>query len=406
MIFSIFNKKNDYVCILNQKTHAKMDKEVILQIFSGGFDEPPATFESIMQKLAPVVSQVRVSKVFMGMSVDTDLYARIRDYLYKNDIEFYCWLPVFAELDVLKEGKPLIDFHGKDKTEYELAEREDFTFYCPNHPENLLNVLQVFEENYASIGFTGVFLDKIRYASFANGLNNVLTCFCPFCQIKYRDAGFIPKDLEQAINALPHKHAPFGAIAYDMGRYTFDDERWNMFFRLKNEFITEVLQGICRYFSEKQYKIGLDVFAPFASHFVGQDIPALSGFVDSIKPMMYRVTNAPAGLPFELEAILQESASNGAQREAFYRLLGFDAGKQPFDLDFTVRELDDLVRQSKAPVYPGVEFNRAQIAPVTPAYIEETVNAYAQTGVKGFVMSWNLLNAPQENIDQVVKLFA
>jgi hypothetical protein len=66
-----------------------MDKEVILQIFSGGFAETPATFESIMQKLEPIVSRIRVSKVFMGMSVDTDLYARIRDYLYKNDIEFY-----------------------------------------------------------------------------------------------------------------------------------------------------------------------------------------------------------------------------------------------------------------------------------------------------------------------------
>ena len=383
-----------------------MDKEVIIQIFSGGFAETPATFESIMQKLEPVVSRIKVSKVFMGMSVDTDLYAKIRDYLYKNDIEFYCWLPVFAELDALKEGYPLIDFSGKDKSEYELAEREDFTFYCPNHPHNILNVLQVFEEHFASIGFTGVFLDKIRYASFANGLNNVLTCFCPFCQIKYRAAQFLPQDLEEAIRMLPQKNAPFGAIAYNRGIYSFDDDRWNNFFRLKNEFITDAVKGICQYFSEKHYKIGLDVFAPFASRFVGQDIPALSSFVDFIKPMMYRVTNAPAGLPFELEAIVQEASSNEAQRAAFYNLLGFDAGKQPFDIDFAVRELDDLVKQSKALVYPGVEFNRAQIAPVTPAYMEETIRAYAQTGVKGFVMSWNLLNAPQENIDQVVRLFS
>ena len=383
-----------------------MDKEVIIQIYSGGFAETPATYERIMQKLEPVVSRIKISKVFMGMSVDKDLYAKIRDYLFKNDIEFYCWLPVFAELDALKEGHPLIDFSGKDKSDYELSEREDFTFYCPNHPHNILNVLQVFEEHFASIGFTGVFLDKIRYASFANGLNNVLTCFCPFCQIKYRSAQFIPQDLEEAINVLTQKRVPFGAIAYNQGRYTFDDDRWNNFFRLKNEFITDAIRGICLYFREKHYKIGLDVFAPFASPFVGQDIPELSTFVDFIKPMMYRVTNAPAGLPFELEAIVQEASANEAQRAAFYNLLGFDAGKQPFDLDFTVRELDDLVKQSKALVYPGVEFNRAQIAPVTPAYMEETIKAYAQTGIEGFVMSWNLLNAPQENIDQVIRLFS
>jgi hypothetical protein len=383
-----------------------MDQEVIIQIFSGGFDETPATFESIMQKLEPIVSHIRVAKVFMGMSADKDLYAKIRDYLYKKDIEFYCWLPVFAELDALKVGRPLIDFNGKDKSDYQLTEREDFTFYCPNHPENFLNVLQVFEEQYAPIGFTGVFLDKIRYASFANGLNNVLTCFCPFCQIKYRSSQFNTQEMEQAIKMLLFKPAPFGAIAYDKGRYVFENDLWNTFFRLKNEFITNALKGIFTYFREKRYKIGLDVFAPFASHFVGQDIPELSTFVDFIKPMMYRMTNAPAGLPFELEAIVQETTSKETQREAFYKLLGFDARKQPFDLDFTVRELTDLVKQSNAPVYPGVEFNRAPIAPVTPAYMEETIKAYTQTGVQGFVMSWNLLNAPQENIDQVVKLFS
>ena len=383
-----------------------MEKEVVLQIFSGDFIGEAATFEDIRQKLEPIVSQIKVSKVIMGMSMNPELYFNVREYLTKNGIEFYLWLPVFAEWDVLKKGHPLIDYHGKDKGGYQLDEREDFTFYCPNHPQNVLNVLQVFEEHYASIGFTGVFLDKIRYSSFANGLNGVLTCFCPFCQIKYKSAGFDPHDLGQAINRVPQNDAPFGVMTYNQGRYTFDDDRWNQFFDLKSQFITDVVQRIGYYFTEKHYKIGLDVFAPFASHFVGQDIPALSAGVDFVKPMMYRMTNAPAGLPFELEAILQETASNEAQKQAFYKILGFNPEKRPFDIDFTVKELNDLVEQSKTPVYPGVEINRAQkIAEVYPDYIEETIKAYAQSDVKGFVMSWNLLNAPQENIDRMIKLF-
>ena len=383
-----------------------MDKEVVLQILSGGFTGRAATFEEIREKLEPIVSQIRVTKVLMGMSVEPELYSRVREYLAKNDIEFYLWLPVFAELDELKQGYPLIDFHGKDKGDYELSDREDFTFYCPNHPQNVLNVLQVFEEHYASVGFTGVFLDKIRYASFANGLNNVLTCYCPFCQIKYKSARFDPPDMEQAIEMLPQKNTPFGAIAYHAGRYTFDDDRWNQFFRLKSEYITDVIHRICYYFTEKGYKIGLDVFAPFASHFVGQDVPALSTVADFVKPMMYRMTNAPAGLPFELEAILQETTTNEAQKQGFYKVLGFDPKKHPFDIDFTVRELHELAQLSKAPVYPGVEINRSRrIAEVNPDYIEETIKAYAQTDMKGFVMSWNLLNAPQENVDRMVKLF-
>jgi len=383
-----------------------MEKEVVLQIFSGEFNGEAATFEDIRQKLEPIVSQIPVTKVIMGMSVNPDLYSRVCDYLVKNNIEFYFWLPVFAELDALKKGYPLIDYHGKDKGDYSLVEREDFTFYCPNHPQNVSNVLQVFEEHYASVGFTGVFLDKIRYSSFANGLNGVLTCFCPFCRSKYESAQFDPDDLEKAIKMLPQKDTPFGVISYNQGRYIFDDDRWNKFFHLKSQFITEEIQKICSYFTEKHYKIGLDVFAPFVSHFVGQDIPALSTVADFVKPMMYRMTNAPAGLPFELEALLQETTTNEEQKRAFYKVLGFNPEKYPFDVDFTIKELNDLVQQSKAPVYAGMEINRVEkIAEVYPDYIEETIKAYAQSGVKGFVMSWNLLNAPQENIDRVIKLF-
>ena len=383
-----------------------MDKEVVLQIFSGSFTATPATFESIMEKVEPIVSRIKVTKVFMGMSTDKDLYSRLRDYLYRNDIEFYVWLPVFAELDELKQGKPLVDFEGRDKGDYQFTEREDFTFYCPNHLQNLLNVLQVFEEHYASIGFTGVFLDKIRYAGFANGLNNVITCFCPFCQIKYRSAGFDPRELEEPIRVLLQKRTPFGVTSYDKGRYVFDDELWSKFFYLKNMFVTDALKGLCQYFKEKNYKISLDVFSPFVTHFIGQDLPEMATFSDSLKPMMYRMTNAPAGLPFELEAIIQETTTNEAQRAAFYNILGFDPIKQPFDLEFSVRELDDLVKQSKAPIYPGVEINRGRVAPVTPAYIDETIRAYAEVDVKGFVLSWNLLNAPQENVDQIIKMFS
>jgi len=379
--------------------------KIILQIFSGGFTGKAASYESILQKLESVVSRIKVAKVFMGMSTDQELYKRVRDYLYKNQIEFYMWLPVFAELDELKKGYPLIDFHGKDKGDYELTEREDFTFYCPNHPQNVFNVLRVFEEHYASIGFTGVFLDKIRYSSFANGLNGVLTCFCPFCQIKYKEANFDPKELEAPVKMLLQKESPFGAIAYHQGRYTFDDDRWNQFFRLKSQFITDQLKGICQFFKDRNYKIGLDVFAPFGSHFVGQDIPALCASADFVKPMMYRMTNAPAGLPFELDAILGETTSNEAQKKAFYNVLGFDPEKHPFDLEFSVKELDDLAQNTTIPIYPGVEINRARVAEVTPSYIEETINAYSRDGVEGFVLSWNLLNAPQENIDQIIRMF-
>lgn len=118
------------------------------------------------------------------------------------------------------------------------------------------------------------------------------------------------------------------------------------------------------------------------------------------------MTHAPAGLPFELDAILQETTTNEEQKKAFYKVLGFDPGKHPFDVDFTVKDMKKLVQNSKAPVFPGIEINRARIAEVTPSYIEETINAYTEAGAQGFVLSWNLLNAPKENIEQIIKMFS
>jgi len=383
-----------------------MEKEVVIQIFSGGFAGESATFEDVKQKLDPILSRIRVSKVIMGWSVDSELYEKTRDYLMMKNVEFYLWLPVFSEIGMLEETAPLIDYLGKEVVNYQWHEQENFTFYCPNHPLNTFSFIRVFEKYFSSIGFTGVFLDKIRYPSFVNHLGGVLTCFCPYCHIKYKSAGFHPEKLELLIEALPQQPTPLGIVSYKNGKYTFDNEYWKHFFQLKSQFITDAVRGICQYFSERHYKIGLDVMAPFVSPFVGQDIESLASFTDFIKPMMYRMTKAPAGLPFEMESILQETTSGESQKESFYRMLGFDPRKNPFDIDFTIRELSGITAAIHTPVYPGLEINRIEeVAEVHPPYIKETVQAYGQTPVKGFVLSWNLLNAPQENIDQIVKLF-
>ncbi|MCL2130480.1 MAG: hypothetical protein FWH35_09020, partial [Treponema sp.] len=66
-----------------------------------------------------------------------------------------------------------------------------------------------------------------------------------------------------------------------------------------------------------------------------------------------------------------------------------------------VKDLKALVSSSACPVYAGVEINRIEnIAEVYPPYIEETMTAYAGTGIRGFVLSWDLLSAPEENIRQ------
>ena len=384
-----------------------MKSEVIIQIFSGGFSAKAVSYEYVEQKLVSVLPRLPVRKVIMGWQPDKALYEKTAAFLAKRNIDCYLWFPVFSETGMLRELSALTDFRGQ---EIKCRPNEDFSFCCPNNPQNIERILDIFEHEFASIRFSGVFLDRVRYPSFANGyesgqgFRNVFSCFCPQCLAVYEREKFNIELLKDALSR-PFR-TPLGITAYrDGGDYVFEDPVFSGFFALKAGIISESLGRICRYFRERNYSIGFDVFAPFLSPFVGQDLKVLSGLCDFIKPMMYRVTQAPAGLPFETEALLRQTNASVLQRQRFYELLGFNPANNLFDLTFTAKELQNLTASSSCPVYAGVEINKIDnIAETDPGYIEETIKGYSGTGIKGFVLSWNLLDAPEENIAKAAEV--
>ena len=376
-----------------------MDFKVILQVFTGGFLGKTVSWETVEKKLRSVLPLLPVRALVMGWAFDRSLYEKTASFLAERNIDFYLWFPVFSETGSLRELDPLVGYNGGN-VEFPGGGEENFSFCCPNQDANITRILDIYETEFASIPFKGVFLDKIRYPSFAQaGLEGVLTCFCPECLKQYKKSLF---DAEQ----LPHllscsKKAPLGIHGYlGKGRYLFEDKNINEFFIVKSALITRGIKRLCDYFRVKGLSIGLDVFAPFLSLFVGQNLQELSKLCDFMKPMMYRATNAPAGLPFETEMLLRETAGgDDHKRYLFYKALGLDPEKKPFDLNFAAGDLEKLTAVSSCPIYAGVEINRKpNIAEVYPAYIRETLTAYAGTGIKGFALSWDLLNAPRENI--------
>ncbi|MDR0313803.1 MAG: hypothetical protein LBI14_09410 [Treponema sp.] len=389
--------------------------KIILQIFSGGFLSEAVSFEAVQQKLEYVLPRLPVQKVIMGWSRDNSkkLYTQTASFLSKRNIEFYLWFPVFSETGSLLTLSPLIDIEGHEINNPANDEEENFSFCCPNNPQNHEKILGLFEKEFASLPFDGVFLDKIRYPSFAlsgfsadKSCKNVFSCFCPHCLKKYEEEGISIDDLKKALSRPTL--SPLGMNAYSgSGSYAFEDPTISQFFKLKASFIYKSLSKICKYFREKKYRIGFDVFAPFLSAFVGQDLIALSSLCDFMKPMMYRITQAPAGIPFETEALLRETNSlDIKKRRNFDRLVGVNSDLFPFDLSFVTREIKDLVAQVSCDIYPGIEINRREnIAEVYPEYIEETIKAYRASGIDGLALSWNLLDAPKENIDKLISTY-
>jgi len=373
--------------------------QIVVQIRNGGFTGTAVDSHLIQRRLAAALDKLPITKVIMGWSTDATSYRDAAEWLAARGVDLYLWLPVFSELGSLANCSPVIGCFGDAPRKYQLDEDENFEFYCPNNPTNTDAVIDVWRSQFASIGFTGVFLDKIRYPSFVNGLDGGLTCFCARCRQTFTDAGVDVDKLLRDVDSLKTMGTPFGASQYADGHYRFDDDNWQRYFDTRCDIVFESLKSICTTLRADGCSIGLDVFAPFMSHFVGQDIRRLSTLADFVKPMMYAATAAPAGLPFEMGAMLNEI---GVPRQPYCEIIGCDDSQTPFDLTFCARQIEQLRAHTRSPILPGIEINRIDgIAPTDTEYITRCLDTYSQSD--GFVLSWNLLDAPDAHIDAVSK---
>lgn len=74
-------------------------------------------------------------------------------------------------------------------------------------------------------------------------------------------------------------------------------------------------------------------------------------------------------------------------------------------MEFAGRELTFLAHAG-VKLYPGIEINRiAGVADTTPEYIRENVEAFSKLPIEGFVLAWDLLSAPSENLEEVIRIF-
>lgn len=385
-----------------------MKKEITIQIFTGGYKEHHVTFEQIEKKLKIILEAGTVKRVIMGWSLDRELYEQTIELLRPYKTQCFLWLPVFSETGILEPVHLLIDDKGQEVKIFHLKEGENFEFYCPKDETNITGFLNIFEKYFSGIGFDGVFLDKIRYGAFSNGISGVFGCFCDKCRESYEEYGLDPEQLKAEMEMVRSGRNGYGAVPlkitdYQKGVYEFENPMWEVFFHKKSDDIMKALTEITAYFRSRKLLVGMDTFSPFTAYFAGQDIVRLGTLGDFIKPMMYRITNAPAGLPFEAECLIGETAKEEGAAEAFFKKINCHSPKgQPFDMEFVRRELKYLTDR-KVKVNAGIEINRNEAAAADVAYIRENLRELSQTEVDGFVLSWDLLSAPEANISEVVE---
>ena len=357
----------------------------VVQVSLGGWHHADYTADQIIDRIDAVAAKIPVRKVIIGWTVDKDIYARVGEHLHAKNISMFLWLPVFAETEEMCENTLAVDLNGEVPANYDLAAGEGFRFNCPSHPENAANVVAIYDENFADCGFDGVFLDRIRTQSFVSGVSGVLTCSCPECAEKFAAEGV---DLEVVRQAWAEKGDDFFSVTgYEpVGGFTFADPVAAAYFKAKGHVVSGAVAAIADRFRERGLEVGMDLYAPFMAQFVGQDYAILSQHADFIKPMLYRQTFAPAGMGFEYD--LLKKAVPGATGYPDFAM----------DVDFLHSQLVAMEPYACGK-YPGIEINyRETVAPTSPAYVVESLDAVMAHGFDGAVLSWNVMQAPDSHI--------
>ncbi|MBR4540480.1 MAG: hypothetical protein IKO52_16800 [Clostridia bacterium] len=363
----------------------------ILQIFTGPWHAANVRAEDVVRKIEEIASRIRVEQVIIGWNTDPAIYRKVGDFLHGLSIRMLLWLPVFSEVSEIAEPDEAADIFGKPVLPRIQQEGEDFKFGCPSSRRNLQIVKDIYEKHFSGCGFDGVFLDKIRSQSFVAGVSGVLSCGCARCRQAFQKKGV---DLEEVGNLYrSEKDSFFDMASYPMnGEFQLKDPLAQRFFEAKEEIIAEAVAEISQYFQGKGMTVGLDLFAPAVSRFVGQNYALITKHADFIKPMLYRMTDAPAGIGYEY-ALFEKHAPNARRR-----------GKLNMDSAFLDTQLE-AIRRVPCAKYPGVEINyKADIARTNPDYITESLAAIKAYRFDGAALCWNVMLAPEAHIEAIASL--
>lgn len=360
--------------------------EYIIQIFTGGWHNRNYTAASIKERIARVSSIINIRSVIIGWHTDAGLYREVNAFLHERDIASYLWLPVFSEIGELMPAEAAVDINGDAIGSLALQEGENFTFYCPSSETNVQNVFAVYEKYFSDCSFDGVFLDKIRTQSFVGGVGGVLSCGCAGCRRIYEQKGLSLSELQQLQQEAGD--AVLETSGYQKGSgFVMKYPPAEKFLKIKAEIIGDRISRICRGFHAKGLQVGLDLYAPLLSRFTGQNYELISQEADFIKPMMYRKTQAPAGIGYEY-GLLKQS-------------LPHTAGYPDICTDAAFLK-DQLMEFRDLPIrkYPGIEVNyREDIARTNAAYIQESMQVLQECGMDGAVLAWDVMLAPDSHIE-------
>ncbi|MCL1981950.1 MAG: putative glycoside hydrolase [Clostridiales bacterium] len=355
----------------------------IVQAFTGGLSSTKAYTDGDTEKLISSIERSGAESAIIGWNAGAP-YGKITSTLHEMKKKAFLWLPVFSELG--EEAVVATDYLGHKHAGAVSGAEDDFTFACPSEPGNIGLAAECYDRYFSGCGFDGVFLDKIRFSSFGNGFESGMGCYCKRCTGYYNSEGV---DMGEFMELMESSNKSFLIPKALHGmRYSFENALIDRLFAARAKLMAESVAKAVGMFRQRGLEVGLDVFAPTFAYLFGQDIEALAEWADFIKPMIYRVTDAPAGIPYEAVHMKTELERNGCNIGDKLAELW---GTEELHSDGCFKKQLTLLGKLPCRVYSGVEVNKADFCATSAEYVENTIKAACESEIAGCVLSWNVL---------------
>ena len=378
-----------------------------------------------LDRMLEVVERVRVEIaldiLIVGAHEEPDIFRAMTGGSRPVD-QVFLWYNLLSDIDGMETTDLVVNWLGERSRGWGgWAEKggevsETFRFACPNNPAVRAKTLTRLRELLGRYPFAGVFLDKLRFPSPANGLDEVVSCFCDHCR---RAANAIDLDLgavarlfaDRAIVADTPAGAERTASSW-LEALAAANPLLSRFLRFRMDSVTRLVAEAAAEAGSLGRQVALDLFSPGLAPLVGQDYGALARHCVWAKPMTYRVAQGPAGLRLEIPALADGVARMfgvdmaGISGWAAQHVAAFDGETMRETRDAAVplpliqSEIGAAVAAlAPKPVYFGLELVRHPgVIDITPALVLDMVHAGRAANAAGLVISWDLMHAPMDGL--------
>jgi hypothetical protein len=368
----------------------------------------------------------RIRQVFpldiliVGWKEKKDLFEQLTTKKDNLSNQVFLWYPFLSDYPGFKPQHLVVninDDRSKGWGGYKgTGIDESFKQSCPNNPFAISTSLKHLEHLLLRYDFDGVFIDKIRFPSMANGMQDVLSCFCPHCIDKAAEIGLDLTEVKYVLKSRGKNDfsrrtntIPSGASWLD--HLIVDHPILQQFINFRKMSINRAIFDIHALVKKLDKKMSLDVFSPSLAPLVGQDFGYMATLAEWIKPMIYRFGSGPSSLRSEIPSLIYElskylekgidevsnsitSKIKGLQGVPLHEI------EKVAPLNLIQSETISAVELlSGTNVYLGLEtVHIPGRMDITPAHVQEILELGKGAKVQGYVLSWDLLHTPVENI--------